>query len=84
MGDGSSGYKVLALEVLKGQSRVEEARNILTRVAKQVRVDLCGCGFIRSVDPSMGPTGGLLAAAPDHWPPHPSDVLHACDDRLTY
>lgn len=42
MGDSSSAssYRVLALEVLKGQSRAEEARDILTRVAKQVG---CGC-----------------------------------------
>lgn len=38
-------YKVMALEVLKGQRRPEEARDILTRVAKQVclRVDVCVC-----------------------------------------
>lgn len=36
MGDS---YKVMALEVLKGQSRAEEARDVLTRVAKQV----CEC-----------------------------------------
>lgn len=30
-------YRVHALEVLQGQSRAEEAKEILTRVAKQVR-----------------------------------------------
>lgn len=39
MGDS---YKVMALEVLKGQSRAEEARDVLTRVAKQV-CECVGC-----------------------------------------
>jgi hypothetical protein len=38
-------HRIVALEVLKGQTRAEEARDILTRVAKQVGFcdRVCGC-----------------------------------------
>lgn len=92
MGDASI-YKVLALEVLKGQSRVEEARDILTRVAKQVRLlsfsQICICSSGRAVDRSIRGSDGPGAAAAPHvcgmhatagWPPTDprTHIPHIC------
>ena len=45
MGDHQQ-YKCVALEVLKGKERQDEAKDIITRVAKQVCSYMCVCTYM--------------------------------------